>query len=310
MSINRRNKVLLVKIESTYGQDANPSGAANAVLATDITVTPMEGSDVSRDLELPYFGAQATIPTELHARISFSIELAPSGAAGTPPAWGPILRGCGVAEVIDVGTSVTYNPVTDAHESVTIYLYIGETLYALKGARGTAKFNVTAQAQPKIEFEFTGLFVKPAESARPAADQTAFQKPEVATSARTPVFTIGGTPLIMRTAMLDLANSVEGRFLIGSEKILITDREDLLETTVEAVPLTTIDPFDLAQNQTQVAVQLVHGTVAGKIATLDVPAAQMQRPQGLSYAQNIKEWPLRLIPLPVTGNDQWTLTLT
>lgn len=310
MSINWRDKILLVKTEASYGVDAVPTGAANAVLAMDVSLTPMKGSDVSRDLELPYFGAQGTIPTELHAKISFSVELAPSGTAGTAPAWGPLLRGCGVAEVISAGTSVAYNPVTNGHEAVTIYLYIGATLYELVGVRGTAKFNVVAQANPKIEFEFTGLFVPPAEATRPTVDLTAFQKPTVATSANTPTFTIDGTPFVMGSAMLTLANAVEGRFRIGAEKILITDRDDVFETNVDAVPLTTFDPFALALNQTQVPVNLVHGITAGRIATLNLPAAQMQRPQGLANSQNIKEWPLRLVPLPVSGNDQWTLTLT
>ena len=53
----------------------------------------------------------------------------------------------------------------------------------------------------------------------------------------------------------------------------------------------------------------MHGTTAGSIATLNVPAAQMQRPAGLENAQKIVEWPLRMAALPVDGNDQWTLVL-
>ena len=59
-----------------------------------------------------------------------------------------------------------------------------------------------------------------------------------------------------------------------------------------------------------VEIDLVHGTAAGNICALNIPTAQMQRPQGVTEAQKIKEWPLRLKPLPGAGNDQWTLTLT
>ena len=55
---------------------------------------------------------------------------------------------------------------------------------------------------------------------------------------------------------------------------------------------------------------VAHGTTAGKIVTLTAPTAQMQRVQGLENAQNITEWPLRLVPLASSGNDQWTLVLT
>ena len=64
-----RTKILLAKIESAYATDPTPSGAANAILATDIRLTPMDGADVSRELETPWLGAQGTIPAELIARV-------------------------------------------------------------------------------------------------------------------------------------------------------------------------------------------------------------------------------------------------
>jgi hypothetical protein len=303
-------KVLLFKIEATYGTDAAPTGAADAVLAQDVQVKPMEGSDVSRDLETAQFAADATIPTELQSELTFDVELAPSGTAGTAPGWGTLLRACGLAETITPGTSVVYNPITDNPESATAYLYIDSTLYALIGARGTVKLDVQAQAIPKLKFTFKGLFVKPSEAARPSADQSAWVKPQLATHANTPTFTIDGTALVMRSFMLDLANQIEGRFLIGKEAIAITDRSETIETTVEAQPLSAFDPFQMALDQAGVTVALTHGTGAGNIASLEIPKAQMQRPQGLSNSQNVKEWPLRLVPLPVAGNDQFTLTLT
>jgi Phage tail tube protein len=305
------SKIFLFKIESTYGVDPTPTGAANAILATNVKFQPMEGSDVSRNLELPYLGAQGTIPKELHAKISFDIELAPSGTAGTAPAWGPLLRACGVAQVINAGVSVVYNPISANHESGTMYLWIDSTRYVSRGMRGTAKFEINAQGIAYLKFEMTGLFVAPGEVARPTpVTLTAFQKPQVVTSTNTPTFTIGGVPFVMRSFELDLKNQVEPRFLVGAEAILITQREDMIKCVVEAQPLTAYNPFTKAQNQTADVVSLVHGTGAGRISTLAVPAAQVQRLPGLENAQKIKEWPLMGMPLPVAGNDQWTWTLT
>lgn len=305
-----RSKILLAAIEATYGTDAAPTGAANAIQATNVKLSPMNGSDVSRDLDTPWMGAQPTIPAELHMSLSFDVELAPSGAAGTAPAWGPLVRGCGCAETISAGISVTYNPVSDGHEAVTFYIWIGATLYKATGARGSAKLSFTAQGVPKAEFTFQGLYVAPADAAPVTPDLSAFAKPLLATMSNTPTFTIGGTALVLRTFALDLGNKVENRFLIGRENVMITDRAEMIDATVEATPLAYFDPFALAGAQTASAVQLVHGTTAGAIATLDVPTAQMQRPQDPASAQGIVEWPLRLVPLPAAGNDQWTLTLT
>lgn len=310
MPIKWRSKILLNRIESVYGTDPGPTGADHAVLATEVQLTPMQGNDVSRDLDLPWLGAQATIPADLHMRLTYRIEMVPSGTAGTPPAWGPSLRACGVAEVIDAGTSVTYNPVSDGHESVTHHLWIGGTRYAIRGGRGTCVMRFPAQGIPYLEFDFLGLFTVPSEETRATPDLSAFLKPDLVTSARTPVFTLGATPFVMRNFSLNLGNQVEGRFLVGSESILITDKAEALECTVEAVPVSTFNPIALAESQSAVALTLQHGNVAGRIATLSAPNAQMQRLQSLENAQNIKEWPLRMAPLPTAGNDQWTLTLT
>ena len=305
-----RKKIFLFKIETTYGVDAVPTPALNAVLATDVTFRPMEGTDVNRNLDLPYLGGQGTIPNELHAKFSFKVELAPSGTPGQPPAWGPLLRACACAQVINAGTSVVYNPITDNHESGTLKLYIDGILFQSLGVRGTAKFTVNAQGIPYIEFEFTGLFAQPADATTTNPILTSFQKPRVVSTTFTPTFTINGVAMVMRTFSLDLKNKVEPRFLVGKEEILITQREDMIATQVETQPLADFNPFALAAAQTAVAVNLVHGTGAGNIATLNAPAAQMQRPQGMENTQDIMETPLSLIPLPTLGNDQWTLTLT
>lgn len=308
--ISWSSKILLAKIEDTYGTDPSPAGASDGILASNVSLRPMEGQDVDRELDLAFLGADGTIPADLHMKLTFRVELAGSGTAGTAPGWAPLIRACAVAETVDAGVSVTYNPISESHESVTIYLWIGGTLYALRGARGTCTLTCSASAIPYLEFDFTALYAEPTETARDAPTLTGFQKPRVASNATTPTFTIDGTGLVMRSFSMDFGNQVEPRFLIGAEHILIVDRSELIETTVEAVPLTTYNPYAKAAAAEDVDVTLVHGTKAGNIATLNAPTAQMQRPEGLANAQNVTEWPLRLQPRFAAGNDQWTLTLT
>lgn len=310
MPLKWNRKVLLGKIETTYGTDAAPTAAANAVLATNVQLQPMEGQDVGRDLELTTLGPQATVPVEVHAKLTFEVELAASGVAGTVPAWGTLLRGCAVAETIQAGASVTYNPVSTGHESLTIHFYVDDTRYALVGARGTASIKVDAQKVPKIAFAFTGLFTLPSVVVQAVPTLTAWKKPLVATNANTPVFSLGGTALVLRSFEMDLANEIATRFLIGSEGVLITQKAEKISCTVEAVPLTTLNPYSLALAQTASPLILTHGTVAGQRATINAPLAQIQRPSGLAENQGIVEWPLSLIPQVGVGNDQWTLVLS
>jgi len=305
-------KTLLFKTETTYGVDAVPTGAANAILATDVTLSAMEGQDVSRDLQLPFHGAQGTVPTNVHSKLSFKVELKGSGAAGTPPVCGALLRACKCAEVIVAGTSVTYNRVSNPQSSATIYLNIDGTLYKLLGARGNVQLKVAAQGIIYLEFEFWGLFVEPAAQSKPTVtlgtQLSAF--PLVATSANTPVFTIGGTAHVLRSLSLNFGNTVEPRMLIGQEQIVSPMTAELLEATINAVPLATLNPFALARASTTQAIVLQHGTVPGNICTLSVPRAQFRRPGPATQQQGIVEWPLSWVPLPNIGNDQLTLAFT
>lgn len=313
MPIKWKSKILLAELEETYGTDPTPAGADNAILATNVVLSPMEGQDVSRDLELPWLAAQATIPAGLHMRIQYRVELVPSGAAGTPPAWAPLLLAMATAETVAADTSVAYNPVSDVHPSVTHHFWIGATRFVLKGCRGTAVLRWNAQGIPYLECDFRGLFTTPSEQTRAVPDLSAFLKPDIVSKANTPTFTIDGVPLVMRSLALDLGNDVQFRGLVGpagAESILIVDRAESIAVQVEAVPLSTWNPFAKAAAQDTVPVNLVHGTAAGRIATLAVAGAQVMRPAEFRNEQGILEWGLRLTPLPATGNDQWTLTLT
>lgn len=304
-----REKILVAKIETTYGVDATPGGA-EAILAKDIRLMPMEGNDVERDLELPWDGNPGTIPADLHTKITFDVELEPSGTAGTAPGWGVLMRMASCAQTIVATTSVTYNKISSGRESGTIHLLIGSTLYALRGSRGNCKLEINASGIPYLKFEFTGLWTKPVEGSRPTPVLTGFKDPTVASSTNTPTFTIDGTAFVLRSLSLDFGNKVEPRFLIGDESVIITEMRETLEAKVVAQPISSFDPFAMARDASQAPLVLTHGTTAGRVATLSVPAAQMQRVQGLENAQNIKEWPLRMLPRPASGNDQFTLTLT
>lgn len=308
--IKWKSKIILFEIESAYGTDPTPTGAANAMLMTGVEFTPMEGDDVSRDLERPYLGAQEMIPTGLRARLKGKVELVPSGDAGVAPAWGPMLRACGMAETIVADTSVAYNPISDAMESGTLHFWIGGTRHILTGCRGTCVLRAAAQAIPYLEFDMLGLWSEPSEQTRPTPDLSSFIGPQIVTSTNTPTFTVNAVSLVLREASLNLGNQVEPRLLVGSESIIIPDRAESFAARVEAVPVSTFNPFALANSRTLVAVSLVHGVGAGKVATLAIPSAQLKRLSGYENQQNILEWPLELIPLPTSGNDQFSLTLT
>jgi hypothetical protein len=305
-----KTKILLCKIEATYGIDPTPL-AVGGMLAKDVSLVPMDGSEATRDLETGYMGNQGSLPKELQMKLSYKVELVGSGAKGTLPEWGRLLRACGCAEVVVASTSVTYNPISPPNlDSITHYLWIGDTLYKLVGGRGDATLRYPAQGIPYLDVEFTSLFAVPVEATRVFPNNNTFQKPELVSSAKT-TFTINGVALKLREAMLKFNNKIEGRFLVGSESIEIIDRTEQFSCKVEATPVATFNPFSLAQAATQVPIILTHGTATGLRTTLSMPTSQILRLKGLENNQGIKEWPIEASPIAtLAGNNQWTLAVT
>lgn len=310
MPMNWASKTLLAKIETTYGTDAVPTAAADAVLATNVELRPMDGEDVTRNLERAQMGADPSIPVNLRSVLTFDVEIAASGTLGTAPAWGTLLRMCAVAQTITAGTKVEYNPVTDNHEAGSIYMAIDTTRYVLLGTRGTAVFTMNAAGIPVIRFTLTGLFTVPTEQAKVNPVFTAWKAPTVVSKANTPAFSIGATNFIMRSFEFDLGNDVQPRMLVGQEAMVIVDKQEQISVQVEAVPVSVYNPFTIANAQTLQAINITHGTVAGSRVKIALPSCQQARLESLINEQKVVEWPLRFTPLPgAAGNDQWKITL-
>lgn len=315
--ISWSSKIILVKPEAAgaYGIDPTPTGAANAMLLTDVTFQPMVADGVSRNLDRAKMGAQEEVPTGIRATLSGQFEMVGSGTRGVAPAWSPLMRALGVVEIITPNTSgdgkVEYSPISDGHESVCAYMQIGATLHKLLGGRGTGQVSMNAQGIPVCRFTLTFLFTMPVETGRPTVDQSKWQKPEVVTAKNTPVFKINGLDFAMRSYTLDLACDVQPRMLVGVERILIVDRNETLACTVEATPVTYYNPYQRATDLTATTVSIEHGTAAGKRVKIDVTNGS-QKPLGsIENNQKIAEWPLMFSVLPgAAGDDQWKITLT
>lgn len=307
-----KSKTLLAKVEAGgYAVDPTPTGAANAILAMNVTFTPQEGEVVTRNLERPFFAANPFVAMAFRSQISFEVDLVGSGTAGTAPAWGPLIRACSVAETITVGTKVEYTPITDDPESLALYFDVDGIKHIMLGARGTAVCRLGVNGNPVIAFTITSKFTVPLDAAKPVPVFTAWQTPQAASTINTPTFTIGGQAFVMRSYEFDLGCQVEPRNLVGFDGILITGKDnERVRATVEAVTMATYNPAQVAEQGTLKAINLVHGTVAGKIVTIAHPTAQ-QMPLGqYEQQQGILEWPLEFVPQASAGNDQWKITLT
>lgn len=114
MALLTRKRIVLAKIESSYGVDAAPTGSANAMLVKNLTLTPISAETVSRDLIRPYLGNSETLLATVFTQIQFEVELAGAGASGKVPAYDPLLRACGFERrpAVTVSAAITRTGTT------------------------------------------------------------------------------------------------------------------------------------------------------------------------------------------------------
>lgn len=306
-----RKRAILAKIETTEGTDPVPTGEANAILCGAITVTPMAGGTVDRQFAYPSFGATPQVHINQHVTVQFDVELSGSGTAGTAPAWGVLLRMCGMAETIVEDASVAYLPVSGGQESGGIYANEGGILHKLVGARGTFQIVCAKNDIPKLRFTFTGRWTVPSSAALPASTfaEAQINNPLVMNKANTPTLALHGQALVATALTIDLGNTVIHRDIPNAAYVAITDRQSSGSITFEQLPLATKDFFAAAYSHALGALALVHGTHAGNIVSIGAPKVQLLEP---SYQEEdgIKHLQARLRLNRDTGDDELSITLT
>lgn len=309
MALKFRKRVILAKIESSYGTDSTPTGAANAILVHDLQIRPLIADTVSRDLVRPTLGNDLAIHVGSHVGVEFNVELAGAGAAGTAPAYGPLLRGCAMAQTVNSGVSVVYEPVSSGEESLTIYFHLDGQKHVLTGARGTWSFALTPNGIPRMRFSFLGLWNDPGSAADPTPDFSDFIAPIVVSNANTPTFNLHSADQVMYGFEFAMANQISHIDLVNEDSVRITDRQPNGNCTIDAPALSTKDWFADAKAGSTGALQIVHGTVAGNIIQFDATTVQVLQPNyGDSDGRATIGMSLGFIPSDA-GDDEFSLTV-
>lgn len=309
MPLLTRKAIILAKIESSYGVDPTPTGAANAILISNLNLTPLSAEFVNRDNYFPYLGNSDSVLAAQSVQVSFEVEIAGAGAAGTAPAWGPLLRACAFAETINAGVDVDYTPVSASFPSVTIYDNHDGVLHKLLGARGNVQLRFRAREIPKLVFTFTGLYVTVADAAAPTPVFSGFIKPLAVNFSNSPTMTLHGVTSPTEAIEIDMANEVVHRSLIGAELVQMTDRRPAGTISLEATTVATKDWWTSIKAGTLGALNLIHGTTAGNIVQVQAPNVQILNPTYADSQGNLMlNGDLALIP-GSSGNDEITITV-
>lgn len=302
-----KNKAILLKSEVTVGTDSVPTGLANWIEARNVTLTPLDAQTADRNIDQPYFGNGGKVQVAQYVKLSFEVAIAGSGAAGSAPKIAPALLACGFAETLTASTDAEYNLVSTGIGACSIYVNIDGTLHKLIGARGTVGGTLAAKGIPLLKFEFDAIFADPTAVALPTVDKSGWLVEEAVNAINTGKVTLDGVDLAWSNLEWALNNQVARIDLPGPQReCAITDRKPTASVTVLAPGLATFDPFALAKAASSVTVSTTHGSAAGKKVKTDLLAHVI----GAEYDQveGMLAYKLTLEPMPVSGNDELTLT--
>lgn len=304
-----RRTAVMAKVEAVYGTAETVFAATDAVLLVKPPEFQIEADTVPRNLALPWLGNSEELPATRRARLKFEVELVGSGTAGTPPAWGKFLRGCGFAETITAGNRVEYTPVNTGFEGLTFRFFRDGVRYVARGGRGTVKLNLGAYTVPTASFEFQAFDTQAVSSAVPSIDLSAFIGPEVVTDAASGNITMGGTltagaiaggtQLISKGISIDVGNKLSHMKLLGGESIKITDRAVAGQIAADLIADDEITWRTDINAAALTSVGFQHGSVAGK--RIGVFGARVQRANPQAIDENgavMIQADLRYLPGP------------
>lgn len=268
-----RKKTLLAKPEVTYGVDPTPTGALNAILTKDLEIEPLEGEQLDRDTDKDTFGSNLQTLVGKMIRLRFKVEVAGAGAAGDIPAYGVLLRACGMSETNSAGVDTQYKFIDDAVPSLHFYFKRDKVLHKVAGARGMFKITTGKRKYAYYEFEFIGLFVAPVVAGAITPVLTAFVKP-VPFRASTVSCSLISNVVGLHEATIDGGQKVEFYEHSEEESVQITDRKAKIDATFEEPEIGTHDYYADVNAETTGALDYQHGTVAGNI--VQITATMMQ----------------------------------
>lgn len=305
-----KKSVVLAKIEATYNTDPVPTAALDAVKVENLSHGPANQKMVEQANVKNTLGKEKSLFATTLWQVSFDVLIKGSGAEGTAPEFGVLLRACGVGETIVPSTSVTYAPVSTGMESITLYVYEDGKLYKITGAVGNPALVGEGGGAGKLSFTFTGHKSGISDAALVAPTLDATEAPIIKSAG----FTIGGFSAAISALNFDMGNQIAMPMDINSPdsygEIQISDRDINGTIDPEDTLLATKDFISDWEAGTEMALGTgVIGGTAGNRYQITMPAVSY-RDASLGEREG-----LRTIELPYgahesAGDDGVSLSFT
>ena len=265
--------VVLAKKEVTYGVDSVPTAAVNGILTRNYSGKPVDMDRIQRNLDQRVFGALASVPSNERRSVSYEVEIAGSGDAGTAPAWMELLEACGMA-------APTLTADTDAVQvfaapgvnasSISQYDFMSDQRRKAVGMVGNFTMDFTAGAYPFFGFNWMGLIpaTSPFDKTAPGAvDVTRFIQPVEVNTDNTEML-LDGFAAIVRSWRADAGVTTAMRNLVGKRYVRRGNHSFTSTAVIEAPDIAAKNFIQSLRTGSLLEWSLTHGVTAGNIIEL------------------------------------------
>lgn len=268
----------LFKLEVTKGTDPTPTGAADAIRLLDsssFTTNPEVVQRSEFNGSLSQGRGAVTVST---ATIVMSFYMKGSGAAGTAPEFGPLLKACGLKETVVASTSVAYTPSSDDADLLTgtCYWYEDGIVQRANYCSGSLAIAANVQQDWVGTVTLRGIMDEEVDEANPAVTYQATE-PVLWLGRNGGVAEIDSTAAKITSFNLDMGLTVQGLGDANAQDGICqydhVDRNVSGDVNPAQVSVATRDLFGKLRANTSSTMQMVNGNTAGNIMTLDIPEA-------------------------------------
>ena len=298
-------RAMVLKVETTYGTDPTPTGAADSLLVLEGGIQ-VEADPLARNIDRSYLAASPFVLVNRRATITGSIELIGNSSVGTAAPIAPMLRTCAHAETLTAATSAEYNPISSGFQSGTVYFEWAGVRFKVTGCRGTLDFDLSIDSFGRASFQLVGLIeiADITEATISGFTIASFQSP-VPIQASNFSVTIDGDAVNVQSVQLTQGQPPQIYHGSESREVSYNDRNPTGRIRMFLPDFSTFNGWSVANAETPLEIIATVSGGAGKITTLTIPKAQFQMPQNanLNGAAGIE---IPFVALPDAGNDEYT----
>jgi hypothetical protein len=272
MTLLKRKRVFAAKQETTSGTAESLTTAEASFNVYDLMI--QQAIEMEPRESQGGFGMLSSIPGGYQGKATFKTDVSWDGTT-TMPEWASVLwPACGL-----VDTSGTFAPVTavpgSSVKTLTIAGYVDGMLKRIRGAAGTFKLVCPTGKRAYIEWDFTGIWIPPTDTAMLAPTyptDTALRYANGAT-------TFNSVALCLENITFDMGNEIMLRecaaTVSGYHAALITNRIPKVTGNPESKLVATQDRFGQLIASTEAALSWVIPGPADSYITISAPKAQI-----------------------------------